>query len=180
MKKPLLLIAILAAVALMSGLQSLVFAESDELIDPDGSIYITFGSALPAYYNFTYTASCTEELTIALRDCCIRDDVVEVYVDDNLIGIVDSRDGDWGTHPWQYLTVLICPGTHDISFKNVISSVGPSGWYYDLFHECQPVGGFWVPISKTELLAPWITLGSLITVAAVSIVFVKHRKKNHN
>jgi uncharacterized repeat protein (TIGR01451 family) len=43
-----------------------------------------------------------------------------------------------------------------------------------------PVGGVWVPINKFELLAPWISLASLITVAAVSIVYVKHRKKQQN
>jgi len=43
-----------------------------------------------------------------------------------------------------------------------------------------PVGGFWVPISKTELLAPWIGLVSMITVAVASIVYVKHRKKQEN
>ena len=40
-----------------------------------------------------------------------------------------------------------------------------------------PVGGVWVPIDKTELLAPWIILASLITVAAVSVVYVKRKKK---
>ena len=43
-----------------------------------------------------------------------------------------------------------------------------------------PVGGLWVPINKLELLAPWITLASVITVAAASIVYVKHRKKRQN
>lgn len=40
-----------------------------------------------------------------------------------------------------------------------------------------PVGGVWVPINKFDLVAPWIGLASLITVAAVSVVYVKHRKK---
>lgn len=42
------------------------------------------------------------------------------------------------------------------------------------------VGGYWTPINKSTLLAPWISLASLITVAAVSIVYVKHRKKQEN
>jgi len=42
-----------------------------------------------------------------------------------------------------------------------------------------PVGGFWVPINKTELLAPWIGLASLITVATASVVYVKRRKKKN-
>jgi len=40
-----------------------------------------------------------------------------------------------------------------------------------------PVGGYWVSINKVKLLAPWITLASLITVAAASLVYVKRRKK---
>ena len=39
-----------------------------------------------------------------------------------------------------------------------------------------PVGGVWVPINKFELLAPWITLASLIGVAAASVVYFKQRK----
>lgn len=43
-----------------------------------------------------------------------------------------------------------------------------------------PVGGIWVPLNTFDLLAPWITLASLITVAAVSIIYVKRRKKQQN
>lgn len=38
-----------------------------------------------------------------------------------------------------------------------------------------PVGGIWIPINKFGLLAPWIGLASLITVAAVSVVYVSAR-----
>ena len=40
-----------------------------------------------------------------------------------------------------------------------------------------PVGGVWTSINKFELLAPWIGLASLITIAIASIVFVKHIKR---
>jgi len=43
-----------------------------------------------------------------------------------------------------------------------------------------PVGGLWVPINKFELLAPWIGLASLITMVTISVVYVKHRKKQQN
>jgi parallel beta-helix repeat protein len=43
-----------------------------------------------------------------------------------------------------------------------------------------PVGGLWVPINKLELLAPWIVLASLITMVTISVVYVKHRKKQQN
>ena len=48
-----------------------------------------------------------------------------------------------------------------------------------MFLPVAPVGGVWVPINKFELLAPWITLASLITVVIVSVVYVKHRRKKH-
>jgi len=53
-------------------------------------------------------------------------------------------------------------------------------WLIKLAGPPPPVGGYWVPINKTALLAPWITLVSLITVAAVSVVYVKRRKKEQN
>jgi len=39
------------------------------------------------------------------------------------------------------------------------------------------VGGVWTPTNKFELLAPYIGLASLITVATLSVVYVKYRKK---
>lgn len=41
----------------------------------------------------------------------------------------------------------------------------------------RPVGGIWVPISKTELLTPHIGLVSVIATVAVSVVYVRLRKK---
>ena len=40
-----------------------------------------------------------------------------------------------------------------------------------------PVGGEWVPINKIRLLAPWISLVSLMTVVTVSFVYVERKKK---
>jgi len=40
-----------------------------------------------------------------------------------------------------------------------------------------PIGGVWVPIDKFQLLAPWTALFSLTTVAALSIVYLKHKRK---
>ena len=42
-----------------------------------------------------------------------------------------------------------------------------------------PVGGEWVPIDKSQLLAPWISLVSLMTVITVSFVYVR-RKRQQN
>jgi len=107
--------------------------QSDVLSSPGHNPYIEFGAALPAYFYTSYTNTVPEELTIGLRDCCIRDDVVEVYVDGSHVGTVDSRNGPWGSHPWEYITVSLWTiGTHPLVFKNTISGVGPSGWYYSL------------------------------------------------
>lgn len=43
-----------------------------------------------------------------------------------------------------------------------------------------PVGGLWVPINKTGLLAPWIGLALVITVTTICIVYVKRGKKQQN
>jgi len=42
------------------------------------------------------------------------------------------------------------------------------------------VGGVWIPIDKLELLAPWISIASLITLATMCIACVKYRKKQQN
>jgi len=43
-----------------------------------------------------------------------------------------------------------------------------------------PVGGHWLPINKSVLLLPWITIASLMTVATVSIIYLKRRKKQQS
>ena len=41
-----------------------------------------------------------------------------------------------------------------------------------------PVGGIWIPVDKLKLLAPWISLASAISIAAVvTITLFKRRKK---
>ncbi|MDH5663791.1 MAG: hypothetical protein OEY90_04925, partial [Candidatus Bathyarchaeota archaeon] len=41
----------------------------------------------------------------------------------------------------------------------------------------QPVGGVWIPVSKLDLLAPYIGLTILLTVAVMTVVYVKKRKR---
>lgn len=81
-------------------------------------------------------------------------------------GADDAVDSDVDPSTRQTMVINLQPGENDPS------------WDVGLIKT--PVGGVWVPIDKTELLAPWISLASLITVAAVSIVYVKHKKKQHN
>lgn len=47
-------------------------------------------------------------------------------------------------------------------------------------HPTQPVGGVYFETNKLELLAPWIILSSMLIVAAISIVYVRHRKKQQD
>ena len=69
------------------------------------------------------------DVEIFLQDCCIRDDVVEVHVVNGCkIARVDSRDGEFGTHPGETHIVSLEEGTHTIEYRNVVSLVGPSGW----------------------------------------------------
>jgi len=73
---------------------------------------------------------------------------------------------------------------HEVKISSAYGEPVPyqaEGGFYAIYsRESAPVGGFWVPINKTELLAPWIGLASLITVAAASVVYVKHKKKQQN
>jgi hypothetical protein len=59
---------------------------------------------------------------------------------------------------------------HGTTWTGVYVSAGPP----------VPVGGEWVPINKFELLAPWISIALLMTVAAASVIYVRHRKKQRN
>ena len=111
-----------------------IAAEEDTDIGPsaaDGT-YITFGATLPSSVFVGYTATTNVDLTLGLQDCCIRDDVVEVYINGCYVFTVDSRNGGSGSHPWQYKTFSLRKGPYTIELRNTISGVGPSGWYYSL------------------------------------------------
>lgn len=90
-------------------------------------IYFDFGSALPNSVFFPLTG--LTDWTVSGRDCCIRDDVVELYVNRCYIGTIDSRGGDFGTHEWVSFDLRLPPGDYEVEYRNVISSTGPSGWY---------------------------------------------------
>lgn len=69
------------------------------------------------------------DVSIFLRDCCIRDDIVEVYVSNNCrVARVDSRSGPFGTHPGETHVVSLGEGTYTLEYRNIFSLVGPSGW----------------------------------------------------
>lgn len=88
---------------------------------------IVFGAPPSSvFYNFTLAAA--SDVAIFAQDCCIQDDVVEIYVDGCLIATVDSRGypGPGGyseTH-----TVTLPAGNHQIEYRNTISNISASGW----------------------------------------------------
>jgi len=100
--------------------------------------YIVFPAVPPDSFNrprvfrtFTVTDPQGADVWIWSRDCCIRDDIVDVFVDGCLLDSVSSIPGAHGTHPGKDNPVSVGPGTHSIEFRKVISNVGSSasGWY---------------------------------------------------
>ena len=89
---------------------------------------ISFG-AVPAsvFYNFNLAAA--SNVDIFAQDCCVRDDVVEIWVNGCLVATVDSRSGPWGSHPGETHTVTLPAGDHTIEYRNTVSAIGSSGWY---------------------------------------------------
>lgn len=95
----------------------------------DAVTEIIFGATLPDSVFRTFTApEGGADVDIFARDCCIRDDVVEIYVDGCRLATVDSRSGAFGTHPGETHTVSVGKGTHTVEYRNTVSSVGASGW----------------------------------------------------
>ena len=95
--------------------------ELDYLEDPvNNSVYFEFGRDTPSYRSFDYYAPFYQLLRIGARDCCIRDDVVQVYFDGVYIGTIDSRNGAHGSHQYEYFFVNVQAGAHTILFVNTI------------------------------------------------------------
>lgn len=63
------------------------------------------------------------------RDCCMRDDIVKVYVDDCLIGTIDATP--WGPpHAGETHSVWLEEGEHTVDWVNTFGWIpfGVSGW----------------------------------------------------
>jgi hypothetical protein len=85
---------------------------------------ITFG-VVPSSVFYDFTLAEDADVLIELNDCCIPDDVVEVYVDGCLVGSVDSRVIINETASF---TVSLGAGEHQIEYRNTVSEPGDSGW----------------------------------------------------
>jgi len=93
---------------------------------------------------------------------------------------VDACSNWWGEASGPYHPTLYPSGLGDtvgdnIDFDPWLTDRSPCAPPYP-----PPVGGFWVPINKTELLASWIAFASLIMVVAISLVYVTRRKKQQD
>jgi hypothetical protein len=87
---------------------------------------ITFGVVLPSSVFYNFTLAEVSDVVIFAQDCCIQDDVVELYVDGCLVATIDSRGSTTAyseTH-----TVTLPAGNHVIEYRNTISSISVSGW----------------------------------------------------
>ena len=116
-----------------------------------GLTAITFGD-VPSSSFYTFTSATDLDLDIFAQDCCIRDDVVEVYVDNCLVATVDSRCDacGFGTHAGQTTRVTLKAGTHTVEYRNTVSLPGASGW----------------TVSETELPATMLTIDGCNTGVA--------------
>lgn len=99
--------------------------------------YIVFPAVQPDNFDrprvlttFHVTDPQGADVWIFAQDCCIRDDIVDVFIDGCLLDSVSSIPGADGTHPGKDNPVSIRPGRHSIEFRKVISNVGSSasGW----------------------------------------------------
>jgi len=60
---------------------------------------------------------------------------------------------------------------------------GRERWFHIEFNltallDIAPVGGIWLPVNKLELLAPYIGLTILLTLAVITVAYVKKRKRD--
>ena len=91
---------------------------------------IIFPTGVPNTISRNVSAPVHFDLTVSARDCCISDDVVEIWVDGCYIASVDSRGFPFGGHPGETHTVEgLSPGVHTVSYINTVSDPGESGWY---------------------------------------------------
>jgi len=121
------LVALLPMNAIAEECDSVECYEGPEEAVSASWIYFTFPGP-GSIKLISYSNAAAVDLRIGTRDCCILDDVVEIYVDDCLVGVHRSKDGI----STAYQTVSLQAGTHTIRLVNTESSISASGWYYEL------------------------------------------------
>lgn len=115
----------------------------------------------PIYYDITTTATYSGPVYV-----CINYDETQVAGPEANLKLMQKVDG------WKDITTsvdtgndIICGTTTTFSLFIVAEPLLPA----------PPVGGIVIPVDKFALLAPWIILAVLITIAAVSIVVYRRR-----
>jgi hypothetical protein len=156
--------------------------ESAEAVESDTCQEEVFLVASWIYFEFpgpgtvktiSYSNVADVDLEIGTQDCCILDDVVEIYVDGCLVGVHRSVDGI----KYAYQTVSLMPGDHVINLVNSESSISASGWYYKL--EENPYTGLPWPCSQLHALCVGMDYGqSLNGKADAQAIYEKLKKFN--
>jgi len=82
-------------------------------------------------------------------------------------GIDDTKDSDPN------------PSTGETIIIDLESGESNSTLDAGLYKVSAAVGGVWIQVNKFKLLGPWIGLASLIAIASISMVYIKHRKRQH-
>jgi hypothetical protein len=97
---------------------------------PLASENILFTTTVPnsVFRTITVPDDTHADIEISARDCCIRDDVVVVFLGGCQVASIDSRGGAWGTHPGETHVLSVGPGTHDVEYRLISDNEGPSGW----------------------------------------------------
>jgi len=86
-------------------------------------------------------------------------------------GTDDAKDSDANPSTGQTIVTTLTSGETDNTWDAGMYQTPPPP---------PPVGGVWVPIDKTELLAPWIGWASFVTASTVFVVYVNRKKKRRN
>jgi len=144
----------------------------------------------------TFTVTCGGSLTAVFTQIQCT---VEFYTDPSTVGTISFESGTYSngdSDTFAYRTSGLATANvpvgyvfdHWVVSGNVAVSsttanpttvtVACGGTLKAVFRKPPPVGGVWVPIDKTALLAPWIGSALLIVGAVLSITYVKNRKKH--
>jgi hypothetical protein len=132
--------SLLLGTLLVLGFSVVALAEED--VVPEGEVsaqvspgpdwtYIEFPYA-PYSIFIKYHNDDPVDLEIGTSDCCILDDIVEIYVDGCYIGTHDTTTELEEDRTKFHTVSLRLTGDHVIELRHVLSKISASGWYYRL------------------------------------------------
>ena len=118
---------------------NIAFAEGDDVISEEvqAEDWVRFSfEGVGSEKIINYSTSYPVDLEIGTQDCCILDDVVEIYIareegENCLIGVHESKKGEG--FKYAYHTISLQPGNYVITLVLTESgTTGSSGWFYKL------------------------------------------------